>query len=106
MRSRPHRQPRRLPRPRPRRRRRATAAEPSHRPVARPENDGASMRELRPRPFLTLFTLAAIAALAACGPAAVESNQTTDGNGVAANVAKPTAEASADPAGLARYRED
>ena len=64
------------------------------------------MREFRPRLLLTLFTVASIAMLAACGPAAVEGNQAADRNGAAANVAKPAAEAASDPARLAEYRED
>src|SRR5688572_29000730 len=62
--------------------------------------------EFRPRPFLTLFALASVAMLAACGPAAVESNQAANSNGAAANVAKPAADTAPDAVGLAQYRED
>ena len=64
------------------------------------------MRDLCPRPFLTLFIVASIAVLAACGPPAVEGNQEAEASGTAANVAKPAADASQDRAGLAQYRED
>ena len=64
------------------------------------------MREFRPRLFLTLFTVASIAMLAACGPTAVEGNQAADRNGAAANVAKPTADTAQDAVGLAQDRED
>ena len=64
------------------------------------------MSEFRPRLFLAIFTVASVAMLAACGPTAVEGNQEADGNGTAANVAKPAADAAQDPAGLAQYRED
>ena len=64
------------------------------------------MRKFRPRHSLTLFTVASIAMLAACGPAAVEGNQEADRNGVEANVAKPAADNAQDAVGLAQYRED
>ena len=58
------------------------------------------------RASLSTLTLAWIAALAACGPAAVDGNQEADRNGSEANAAKPASTAAPDPAGLARYRED
>ena len=64
------------------------------------------MSIFRPRAFSAAFTLASIAVLAACGPAAVEGNQAADNNGLEANAAKPAGAGSQDPAGLARYRED
>ena len=64
------------------------------------------MREFRPRSFLAVFLVAWVAALVACGPAAVESNQEVDKSGLEANVAKPAAADSQVPARLAQYRED
>ena len=64
------------------------------------------MSEFRSGSFLTAFTVAWVATLAACGPAAVESNRAAGTNGLEANGAKPAAAASQDQAGLARYRED
>ena len=64
------------------------------------------MREFRPRSFLAVFTMTWVAALVACGPAAVESNQQVDKSGLEANVARPAGTASQDPAELAQFRED
>ena len=64
------------------------------------------MREFRSRLFLTLLAVASIALLAACGPTGVEANQEAGGNGVAANGAKPAADAAQDRTRLAEYRDD